>query len=86
MNSDGLLTEMEDIAVVMYETFLLSQNDDNAVDIKSHSFYCSDLYMINPYPNNKFKTQFTAFSPFPTMFGKAFFFRVVKSRDCVIKS
>ena len=27
-----------------------------------------------------------AFSPFPTMFSKAFFFRVVKSRDCVVKS
>ena len=27
-----------------------------------------------------------AFSPFLTMFSKAFFFRVVKSRDCVVKS
>ena len=27
-----------------------------------------------------------AFSPFPTVFSKAFFFRVVKSRDCVVKS
>ena len=27
-----------------------------------------------------------AFSPFFTMFSKAFFFRVVKSRDCVVKS
>ena len=26
-----------------------------------------------------------AFSPFPTVFSKASFFRVVKSRDCVIK-
>ena len=25
------------------------------------------------------------FSPFPTMFSKALFFRVVKSRDCVVK-
>ena len=26
-----------------------------------------------------------AFSPFPTMFAKGFFLRVVKSRDCVVK-
>ena len=26
-----------------------------------------------------------AFSPFPTMFSKGFFFRVVKCRDCVVK-
>ena len=26
------------------------------------------------------------FSPFPTMFSKDFFFKVVKSRDCVVKS
>ena len=26
------------------------------------------------------------FSPFPTVFSKAFFFRVVKIRDCVVKS
>ena len=28
---------------------------------------------------------YLAFSPFPTMFSKAFFFRVVKSRDCLVK-
>ena len=27
-----------------------------------------------------------AFSPFPTVFSKGFFLRVVKSRDCVVKS
>ena len=27
-----------------------------------------------------------AFSPFPTMFSKGFYFRVVKSPDCVVKS
>ena len=27
-----------------------------------------------------------AFSPFPTMFSKGFLYRVVKSRDCVVKS
>ena len=27
-----------------------------------------------------------AFSPFPTMFSKGFFLKVVKSRDCVVKS
>ena len=26
-----------------------------------------------------------AFSPFPTMFSNGFFFKVVKSRDCVVK-
>ena len=26
-----------------------------------------------------------AFSPFPTLFSKALFFRVVKSQDCVVK-
>ena len=26
------------------------------------------------------------FSPFPTMFSKAFSFRVVKNRDCVVKN
>ena len=26
------------------------------------------------------------FSPFPTVFSKALFFRVIKSRDCVIKT
>ena len=26
-----------------------------------------------------------AFSPFPTMFSKGFFFRVIKSRNCVVK-
>ena len=29
---------------------------------------------------------FPAFSPFPTMFSKGFFVRVVKSRDCVVRS
>ena len=28
----------------------------------------------------------SAFSSFPTVFSKAFFFMVVKSRDCVVKS
>ena len=27
-----------------------------------------------------------AFSPFPTMFSEGYFFRVVKIRDCVVKS
>ena len=27
-----------------------------------------------------------AFSPFPTMFSKAYFFRVVKKQDCVVES
>ena len=27
-----------------------------------------------------------AFSPFPTMFSKAFLFRIVKTGDCVVKS
>ena len=27
-----------------------------------------------------------AFSPFPAIFSRGFFFRVVKSRDCVVKS
>ena len=27
-----------------------------------------------------------AFSPFPTMFSKGFFLRVVKSRNCMVKS
>ena len=31
------------------------------------------------------KCWFPAFSPFPTMFSKAFFLRVVKSQDCVGK-
>ena len=26
-----------------------------------------------------------SFSPFPTVFSKGFFYRVVKSRDCVVK-
>ena len=26
-----------------------------------------------------------AFSPFPTVFSKRFFFRVIKNRDCVVK-
>ena len=29
---------------------------------------------------------FQHFSHFPTMFSKALFFRIVKSRDCVVKS
>ena len=29
---------------------------------------------------------FQAFSPFPTIFSKGIFLRVVKSRDCVVKS
>ena len=32
------------------------------------------------------KCWLSAFSPFPTMFSKGFFLRVVKSRDCVVKS
>ena len=27
-----------------------------------------------------------AFSPFPTVFSKFFFFRIIKNRDCVVKS
>ena len=34
----------------------------------------------------KKKCWFPVFSSFPTMFSKSFFLRVVKSRDCVIKS
>ena len=33
----------------------------------------------------RIKCWFPAFSPFPTMFSKGLFFRVIKSRDCVIK-
>ena len=32
------------------------------------------------------KCRLQAFSPFPTLFCKAFFFRVIKSRDCVVKN
>ena len=32
------------------------------------------------------KQKMTALSPFPTMFSKVFFFRVVKSQDGVVKS
>ena len=31
------------------------------------------------------KCWLSTLSPFPTVFSKAFFFRVVKSRDCVVK-
>ena len=34
----------------------------------------------------KRKCWLPAFSPFPTMFSKGFFFKVVKIRDCVVKS
>ena len=34
----------------------------------------------------KRKCRSPAFSPFPTMFSKGFFTRVVKSQDCVVKS
>ena len=34
----------------------------------------------------KRKCWLPAFSPFPTMFSNCFFFTVVKSRDCVVKS
>ena len=33
----------------------------------------------------KIKCWLPAFSPFPTVFSKTFFFRVVKSQDCVVK-
>ena len=34
----------------------------------------------------KWKCWLPAFSPFPKMFSKVFFFRVIKSQDCVVKS
>ena len=32
------------------------------------------------------KNLLPAFSPFPTMFSKGYFLRVIKSQDCVVKS
>ena len=32
------------------------------------------------------KCWFPAFSPFPTLFSKGYFLKVIKSRDCVVKS
>ena len=32
------------------------------------------------------QSRLPAFSPFPTMFSKAFFPRVVKSQDCVVRN
>ena len=49
-----------------------------------------DYPKLKPFADDKInvtqKWKLPAFSPFPTMFSKAFFFRVDKSRDCVVKS
>ena len=42
------------------------------------------LGMIKNIVGKGEKCWLPAFSPFPTMFSKGFFFRVVKSRDCMV--
>ena len=37
------------------------------------------------YFGKRRKCWLSAFSPFPKMFSKAFFFKIVNSRDCVVK-
>ena len=41
--------------------------------------------MVRKHCGKRRKCWLPAFSPFPTLFSKGFFFRVIKSGDCVIK-
>ena len=48
--------------------------------------YAPDLSMRGHKNSRKrIKCWLPAFSPFPTMFSKAFFFRVFKSQDCAVE-
>ena len=42
-------------------------------------------WMDGKHCGKKRKCWLPAFSPFPTMFSKGFFFRVIKSWDCLVK-
>ena len=44
------------------------------------------LGKVEKHCGKRRKCWLPAFSPFPTMFSKEFYFRVVKSRDCIVKS
>ena len=56
---------------------------DDKIDCWNDDLY---LWYGRKHCGKRRKCWLPAFSPFPTVFSKAFFLRVVKSRDCVVKS
>ena len=70
--------------------------NDNILDLPKLNAFADDKTNVNEklkfclgWVENivgKGKMLVTSISPFPTMFSKALCFRVVKSRDCVVKS
>ena len=61
---------------------LKASTDDNKCDSKFEVCYG----MSRKHCGKRRKCWLPAFPPFPSMFLKAFYNRVVKSRDCVVKS
>ena len=57
---------------------------DDKINVKKKNEICSGKG--RKYCGKRRKCWLPAFSPFPTMFSKGLFPRVVKSRDCGVKS
>ena len=56
---------------------------DDKINVAEMMIFLSDR--VENIVGKRRKCWLPVFSQFPTMFSKAFFFRVVKSRDCVVK-
>ena len=56
------------------------------IELIFHKMIISAFDRVKKHCGKRRKCWLPAFSPFPTMFSKAFFFGVVKSRDCLVKS
>ena len=60
--------------------------DDISKVAKMANFVCDRVETWKKHCGKRRKCWLTAFSPFPTMFSKSLFLRVIKSQDCVVKS
>ena len=63
---------------ILYQSRLKAIADDKMIEIF--------LWKGRKHCGKRRKWWLPAFSPFPTMFLKAFLYRVVESLDCVLKS
>ena len=82
--------------IVLFSKVLTLPNDKNSVSLKLKGFAEDTINCelkieicfgkVRKPCGKRRKCWLPAFSPFPTMFSEGYFFRVVKSRECVVKS
>ena len=62
----------------------LKQIADNKINLNKKIKTC--FWKVRKHCGKRRKSYLPAFSLFPTMLSKGFLYRVIKSRDCVVKS